>query len=462
MRSILLSGGSGKRLWPLSNDARSKQFLKVLQGPSGELESMVQRVWRQMNENGLASQATIATSLSQVEILTSQLGEEVQLVVEPERRDTFPAIALAASYLYSVESVSLNETVAVLPVDPFVEKDFFETLSILPEVIEKSGADLALMGVVPTYPSEKYGYIIPEYERVSSSSDPKEYVHVAKFQEKPCESDAALMIEQNALWNCGVFAFKLGYLINLLIEMELPIQYDEMLKQYGRLQNISFDYKVVEQAKQIIAVPYSGFWKDLGTWNTLTEEMDTTVVGKGWITADARNTHLVNELNIPVAILGLSDVVVAVSPDGILVSDKESSPRIKEVLKNEEQRPMYEERRWGCYRVLDHTRNEAGGEVLTKRIRITAGKNLSYQYHLLRNEVWTVVSGEGELILNGQIRKIGQGDTVVIDKSMLHSVLAMTELEIIEVQIGSQLIEEDIVRVSMEWKDIVQTYVRHA
>ena len=237
-----------RRLWPLSNDARSKQFLKVLQGPSGELESMVQRVWRQMNENGLASQATIATSLSQVEILTSQLGEEVQLVVEPERRDTFPAIALAASYLYSVESVSLNETVAVLPVDPFVEKDFFETLSILPEVIEKSGADLALMGVVPTYPSEKYGYIIPEYERVSSSTDPKEYVHVAKFQEKPCESDAALMIEQNALWNCGVFAFKLGYLINLLIEMELPIQYDEMLKQYGRLQNISFDYKVVEQA----------------------------------------------------------------------------------------------------------------------------------------------------------------------------------------------------------------------
>lgn len=460
MRSILLSGGSGKRLWPLSNDSRSKQFLKVLHGPEGNPESMVQRVWRQLNHAGLASEALIATSLPQVEILTSQLGDDVRLVVEPERRDTFPAIALAASYLYSVESVSLNETIAVLPVDPFVEKEFFEVLATLPEMLDKSGADLALMGVVPTYPSEKYGYIIPQ--SLSSSENNNKYVNVAKFQEKPCESDAVLMIEQAALWNCGVFAFKLGYLINLLIEMELPIQYDEMLKQYGRLNKISFDYQVVEKANQIIAIPYNGFWKDLGTWNTLTEEMGSSVVGKGWITGDSLNTHLVNELNIPVAILGLSDVVVAVSPDGILVSDKEASPRIKEILKNEDQRPMYEERRWGCYRVLDYTRNEAGGEVLTKRICISAGKNLSYQYHLLRNEVWTVVSGTGELILDGQSRMIGQGDTVIIDRSMLHSVRAVTELEIIEVQIGSQLIEEDIVRVSTEWQDIVQTYVKHA
>ncbi|GAB1157428.1 sugar phosphate nucleotidyltransferase [Paenibacillus illinoisensis] len=457
MRSILLSGGSGKRLWPLSNDSRSKQFLKVLNGPEGNPESMVQRVWRQLNQSGLASQALIATSLPQVEILTSQLGDNVRLVVEPERRDTFPAIALAASYLYSVESVSLNETIAVLPVDPYVETEFFNVLSTLPGILDSSGAELALMGVVPTHPSEKYGYIIPD----NSDTEKSEYIKVIKFQEKPCESDAAVMIEQAALWNCGVFAFKLGYLINLLIDMELPIQYDEMLKQYGRLQKISFDYQVVERADHIIAVPYDGFWKDLGTWNTLTEEMNGSVVGKGWITGDSFNTHLINELNVPVAILGLSNVVVAVSPDGILVSDKEASPRIKEIVKNEDQRPMYEERRWGCYRVLDYTRNEAGSEVLTKRICISANKNLSYQYHLLRNEVWTVVSGTGELILDGQSREISQGDTVVIDRGMLHSVKALTELDIIEVQIGSQLIEEDIVRVATEWHDIVKTYLKH-
>jgi mannose-1-phosphate guanylyltransferase len=459
MRSILLSGGSGKRLWPLSNDSRSKQFLKVLSGPEGCSESMVQRVWRQLNYSGLASKALITTSLPQVEILYSQLGDDVKLIVEPERRDTFPAIALAASYLYSVESVSLNETIAVLPVDPFVEKEFFEVLATLPEMLDKSGADLALMGVVPTYPSEKYGYIIPQ--SLYSNEINNEYVNVAKFQEKPCESDAAVMIEQAALWNCGVFAFKLGYLINLLIEMGLPIQYDEMLKQYERLNKISFDYQVVERAQHIIAIPYNGFWKDLGTWNTLTEEMGTKIVGKGWIAGDSLDTHLINELNIPVAILGLSSVVVAVSPDGILVSDKEASPRIKEIVKNEDQRPMYEERRWGFYRVLDYTRNDVGGEVLTKRICISAGKNLSYQYHLLRNEVWTVVSGTGELILDGQRRMITQGDTVIIDKSMFHSVKAITELEIIEVQIGSQLIEEDIVRVATDWQDIVGIYLKH-
>ncbi|KQY91672.1 mannose-1-phosphate guanylyltransferase [Paenibacillus sp. Root52] len=472
MRSILLSGGSGKRLWPLSNDSRSKQFLKVLRNPEGRPESMVQRVWRQLGQSGLASEALVATSLPQVEILTAQLGDDVKLIVEPERRDTFPSIALAASYLYSVESVSLHETIAVLPVDPFVEKEFFDVLATLPDLLDKSGADLALMGVVPTYPSEKYGYIIPENtssenkesNRNSKFYDDKQdrYVNVAKFQEKPCESDAAAMIEQAALWNCGVFAFKLGYLINLLIDMELPIQYDEILKQYGRLHKISFDYQVVEQASHIIAVPYDGYWKDLGTWNTLTEEMNAPIVGKGWITADSTNTHLINELNIPVAILGLSDIVVAVSPDGILVSDKDASPRIKEIVKHEDQRPMYEERRWGCYRVLDYTRNEGGDEVLTKRICISPERNLSYQYHRLRNEVWTVVSGTGELILDGVSRMIRQGDTVIIDRGMLHSVKAFSELEIIEVQIGSQLIEEDIVRVATQWQDIVKTYVKHA
>ncbi|MET3937909.1 mannose-1-phosphate guanylyltransferase [Paenibacillus sp. PvP094] len=161
MRIVLLSGGSGKRLWPLSNDTRSKQFLKVLEGPQGQSESMVQRVWRQLQQTGLSELATIATSKPQVEILRSQLGEEVDLVVEPERRDTFPAIALTAVYLYSVQGVGLNETVAILPVDPYVEESFFYKVTELEQVLEISGAELALIGVQPTHPSEKYGYIVP-------------------------------------------------------------------------------------------------------------------------------------------------------------------------------------------------------------------------------------------------------------------------------------------------------------
>ncbi|MFX3660517.1 MAG: sugar phosphate nucleotidyltransferase, partial [Ectobacillus sp.] len=341
MKLVLLSGGSGKRLWPLSNDARSKQFLKVLENKNGELQSMVQRVWEQLGNVGLADSAVIATSKSQVDMIQSQLGQDVPIIIEPMRRDTFPAIALASVYLYSVEGIRLDEVVAVLPVDPYVEDRFFHRVKDLEETVLASGADLALIGVEPTYPSAKYGYIVP----ASKSSD-SGYLRVSHFTEKPTEEKAAELIKQGALWNCGVFAFKLDYMISLLKEKGLPIQYEELLKQYERLPKISFDYEVVEKTKHIVVLPYDGYWKDLGTWNTLTEEMATEQIGKG-IIADSENTHLINELDIPVTVLGVSNAIVAVSPDGILVADKEKSPKIKELVNDFDQRPMYEERRWG-------------------------------------------------------------------------------------------------------------------
>ncbi|OPA80029.1 mannose-1-phosphate guanylyltransferase [Paenibacillus selenitireducens] len=452
MKIVLLSGGSGKRLWPLSNESRSKQFLKVLGNADGERESMVQRVWGQISRAGLRDHAYIATSKSQVEMIQCQLGNEVDVIVEPERRDTFPAIALAATYLYSVQSVSLNETVVVMPVDPYVEESFFHKMKELDQVLNESGADLALMGVKPTYPSEKYGYIVPNIG--TQAEEP--FITVHSFREKPREEEAAAMIEQAALWNCGVFAFKLDFLINMLIENGYPIQYDEMSRQYGRLPKNSFDYEIVEKANHIVALPYQGEWKDLGTWNTLTEEIESSLIGKGILSGESHNTHVINELDIPITLLNLSNVVVAASPDGILVSDKAASPMIKEVMKHADQRPMYEERRWGRYRVLDYLKYPDGKEVLTKRICIAPGQNLSYQYHLLRDEVWTVIAGSGEMVLNGKHFLVNSGDVLVIAKDTRHSLRAETEMEIIEVQTGTELIEEDIVRLAFDWNEIKQ------
>jgi mannose-1-phosphate guanylyltransferase len=452
MKIVLLSGGSGKRLWPLSNDSRSKQFLKVLKNADGRLESMIQRVWGQIGEAGLQEHAYVATSKPQVEMIYSQIGSDINLIVEPERRDTFPAIALAATYLYSVEGVSLNEAVVVMPVDPFVENTFFHQLKQLEEVLDHSDADLALIGVKPTYPSEKYGYIIPKPEQASA----RPFVEVHSFREKPGKEEAAEMIRQAALWNCGVFAFKLDFIINILIAYELPIQYEEMLKRYAKLPKISFDYEVVEKANRVAAVRYDGGWKDLGTWNTLTEEIATPLIGKGIITEGSVNTHVINELDVPITLLNLSNVIVAASPDGILVADKDSSPLIKEVMKHSEQRPMYEERRWGRYRVLDYVTYPDGREVLTKRIFIAAGKNLSYQYHSLRDEFWTVVSGQGDMIIGDRRFPVSAGDVVSIPKESKHSLRAATDIEIIEVQTGTQLIEEDIVRLELAWEDIIQ------
>lgn len=448
MHLILLSGGSGKRLWPLSNDSRSKQFLRVLKNPDGELESMVQRVWRQLKNLQLQESTLIATSKAQVDIIHSQVGKHVPLVIEPDRRDTFPAIALAASYLYSIKGARLDEVVGILPVDPFVEEIFFERVLDLEHALNSTNADLALIGVKPTFPSSKYGYIVPKGNLNTN------FIEVKSFKEKPSVEQAEELIKSGSLWNCGVFGFKLGYIVSLMEKMGLPTQYQELLEQYSSLPKNSFDYEVVEKASNIITLPYGGFWKDLGTWNTLTEEMGAIQIGKGIISDDAINTHLVNELDIPITVLGIKDAVVAASPDGILVTDKAASPKIKELLNGFEQRPMYEERRWGWYRVLDHTKFDKGNEVLTKRIGVKAGSNLSYQKHYARSEVWTIIKGEGEFVLNDEIRTVKPGDVLVIPVEAKHGIKADTDLEFIEVQTGSQLIEEDIVRIFMTWEEV--------
>ncbi|VDG98355.1 Alginate biosynthesis protein AlgA [Lysinibacillus sphaericus] len=451
MELILLSGGSGKRLWPLSNESRSKQFLQVLADERGQMESMVQRVWRQLDKVGLQNSTMIATSKSQVDMIQSQIGSHIPLIIEPERRDTFSAIALAAVYLYSVKGVNVQEVIGVLPVDPFVEERFFQRVVDLEDALLSCDAELALIGVEPTFPSEKYGYLSPKSDGHQGS-----YIEVSHFKEKPSKDQAENLIKQQALWNTGVFAFKLEFILSILEERGLPIQYEELYEHYSLLPNRSFDYEVVEKAKKIVAIPYNGCWKDLGTWNTLTEEMYTNQMGTGTMTKDSTNTHMINELDIPIIAIGVKDLIIAASPDGILVSDKRESPQVKALLEGVEQRPMYEERRWGWYRVLDYTKVEDGEEVLTKRICIKANKNISYQNHRYRREIWTIIKGKGEFALDGELYSVNVGDVLHIPIGAEHGLKAITDLEFIEVQSGTKLIEEDIFRIYMEWDEVVK------
>lgn len=456
MKLVLLSGGSGKRLWPLSNDARSKQFLKVLENESNEMVSMVQRVWSQITANGLSHQSYIATSKSQIEIMRSQVGEDVPLIVEPERRDTFAAVSLSASYLYSQELVSLDEVVVVLPVDPYVENHFFSAVKQLESVLNSASAEIALIGVKPTYPSSKYGYIVPSLRKHEIDSV---YLPVSHFHEKPTEEAAELLMSQGALWNCGVFAFKLGYMIDLLERKGLPVRFEELSREYYKIPKISFDYEVLEKAADIVVIPYKGYWKDLGTWNTLTEEMKNRQIGKGIMSDDCDNTHLINEIDIPVSILGLSNVVVAVSPDGILVTDKSASPKIKNYV-NFDQGPMYEERQWGWIRILDDQYYEDGRCVSTKRVSIQKGKNLSYRMQVGREEVWTIVKGKGEFIQNGNYMEVSAGNVLHIPMKTLHSIRALTELEIIVVQSGMKQEPNQIIELYQNWNEIAEHCIK--
>lgn len=449
MQLVLLSGGSGKRLWPLSNNARSKQFLPLLEKEDGTMESMVQRVVRQARLANLTNEITLATNASQQDIIANQLGDTVNLVTEPERRDTFPAIALAASYLKLAKQCADDEVVVIMPCDPYTELGYFETIGKMVECVKHNVADLVLMGIQPTYPSEKYGYVVPE-AHVSEDSGSK-FQKVSRFTEKPTVEKAKELLAQGAYWNGGVFAFRLGYMMNIVRKYMTSDSFEDTRARYSEFSKISFDYEVAEKAESVAVVPFNGEWKDLGTWNTLTDELHKPVIGNAVMGAHCENTHVINELQNPIFVDGLKDAVVAACPDGILVCSKEHSEEIKKSVENLTPRPMYEERRWGTYRVLDDSYYADGRHSLTKSITLKEGKNISYQIHHHRSETWTFVQGEGIFVLDGKEQRVKAGDTVVIPVEHWHAIKALTELTFIEVQSGNPLIEEDIERTEWKW-----------
>lgn len=434
MKIVLLSGGSGKRLWPLSNEIRSKQFLKVVSNGDGEAESMVQRVYRQIKAVTDA-QVTIATSATQVEPIRNQLGEGVSLVVEPERRDTFPAVALSTAYLRFEKSCPLNETVVILPVDPYVDDHYFCMLDMLDKTVQKNSADIVLMGVKPTYPSEKYGYIISE-------NTGKIARRVREFKEKPDVKTAAEYISQDALWNCGVFAFRLSYMMGIVDCVVKCSNYRSVESSYHLFEKTSFDYAVVEKASSVAVIPYDGEWKDLGTWNTLTEVMGPKPIGDVALAGNCSNTHAINELDIPMVIMGAKNMVIAASPDGILVADKEQSSYIKKYVEGRDMRPMFEERSWGEYKVLDFVVNDDGTKSLTKRKKIKKGMEIRYQSHQERSEVITVISGECIITINGRAHEAYAGDAYAVAEGVRHGLKAITDTEVVEIQVGKELVSD--------------------
>ncbi len=430
MNIILLSGGSGKRLWPLSNDIRSKQFIKIFRTDTG-LESMVQRVLRQIKAVDPNAAITIATSKSQVSAIHNQLGDGVGISVEPCRRDTFPAIVLATAFLHDVQKVSLEDVVVICPVDPYVDDDFFMALKELMQLAKSGISNLVLMGINPTYPSEKYGYIIPE------SSE--QIAKVSIFKEKPDSITAKKYIEQGGLWNGGVFAFKLKYVLDRAHELIDFVDYKDLFSKYASLKKISFDYAVVEHESNIAVMRFAGQWKDLGTWNTLTEAMDDSTLGNAHLSESCSNVNIINELDIPILAMGLSNVVISASPDGILVSDKEQSSYIKPYVDSINQMVMFAEKSWGSYRVLD-----IGEKTMTVKIILNPGHSMNYHSHDRRDEVWIVIAGNGYTIVDGIKRPVNIGDVVSMEMGCKHTVFAGEfGLQLIEMQLGYEISVSD-------------------
>ncbi len=437
MNIVLLSGGSGKRLWPLSNDIRSKQFIKIFKTPEGDYESMVQRVYSQIRKVDADATVTIATSKTQVSAIHNQLGEDVGISIEPCRRDTFPAIALATAYLHDVQGIPEEESVVVCPVDPYVNEDYFAALKELGSLAQTGDANLVLMGIEPTYPSEKYGYIIP--------ADKGQVSRVSTFKEKPDVKTAEEYIQKGALWNGGVFAYRLSYVLNKAHELLDFTDYQDLFGKYETLEKISFDYAVVEKENNIQVMRFAGEWKDLGTWNTLTEAMEEASIGEAILNDQCENVHVINELDVPVLCMGLKDVVVSASPEGILVSDKEQSSYIKPYVDRIDQQIMFAEKSWGSFRVLD-----VEDESMTIKVTLNAGHQMNYHSHERRDEVWNVISGKGRSIVDGMEQPVQAGDVVTMQAGCRHTLIADTELKVIEVQLGREISVHDKKKYELE------------
>lgn len=452
MYYVLLSGGSGKRLWPLSNDARPKQYLKLVNREMNSMErcSMLQRVWEQLEYAGIQRNTIITTEKEQIELIKSQI-KNAEIAVEPMRRDTFGAVLLSCAYLHSHMGADLNDYAAIMPVDPYTEEGYFQTVKQLESIMRESGAEIGLMGAKPTFPSTKYGYIVLGEKRSG-------YMEVRSFSEKPDEKKAGELFEQGALWNCGVFCVKIGSILERAGQYGIPRDYKGMYDEYHKLPKISFDYEVLEKAKNIAVAEFDGFWKDLGTWDAMAEQISTDSIGNVLMEESCRNTQIINELNIPVVAMGTNDLVVVASQDGILVTDKACAYKVKDVTKGLVSRPMFEERRWGTLETLDDTETN-GVSTLTRKIRIYDGMTSSYHYHKERDEIWTVLNGSGELILEGNKISLTPGKAVCIRKNQRHAVKAFRDFEYIEIHVGTSVGNEDIHRITFQWDEIELSHI---
>lgn len=430
MNIVLLSGGSGKRLWPLSNDVRSKQFIKLFNDGKGSKESMVQRMYHQIKKIDSDANITIATSRSQISELKNQLGEDINISVEPCRKDTFPAISLASVFLHDVKNIDEQDSVVVCPVDPYVDDDYFVALKKLSELAKNGDSNLVLMGMEPTYPSEKYGYIIPTTKEQISK--------VSMFKEKPTSDVAKDYISKGALWNGGVFAFKLRYLIKKAHELIDFKNYQDLFNKYESLNKISFDYAVAEKESKIEVMRFSGKWEDLGSWNTLTESMDTDNIGNVVIGEGCSNNHVINGLDIPVLCVGVKDLIVASSPEGVLVTNKEGASKIKSYVEKMDTPIMFAEKSWGEYRVID-----IGKTSMTIKVTLNKGHQMSYHSHQRRDEVWTIVSGTGTTIVDGMKQHVHAGDVITMEAGVRHMIIAETDISLIEVQLGKDIDVKD-------------------
>ncbi|MFE6076266.1 sugar phosphate nucleotidyltransferase [Paenibacillus sp. NPDC057886] len=450
MHIVLLCGGSGKRLWPLSNELRSKLFVDILPSPAGGRESMMGRVCRQLESLHLLDSTIIISHQDQVSITTRHTQGKIPVIGEPFKRGTFTAAALATLYLQSFGIAGADDMICIVPADMFASEDFFSSFGLLPDILKQSGADIALIGTRPTHASKQYGYILPDKKEQDA------YSTVNQFIEKPETGIAEALLRRGALWNCGVYAFSLAFMLSHIEKSGLPVHYEQLLALYEQLPERSFDKQVAEQTQRSVVLPYNGVWQDIGSWDALCAQLDSNVFGKGGISGQSSGSHIVNVLPYPIQIIGIPGIIAAASPDGILIANKKNSDEIKEQLGSLPLKSMYGEATWGSYRVMERTVEDENTTVTTLSIILLPGKHIGLRQHRSGCKAWTVLSGSGQVFINGGIMQVTTGNQFAITLKGLFSILAETRMVILEARIGGPEDEDGTLFEEEDWKVITE------
>lgn len=387
MKVVLLSGGSGTRLWPMSTEDCPKQFVSFF----GDDESMLYSTYKKVNNE--FSSIYVATQQSYTELIKKQINDKVNFIIEPNKIGTVGAIFNIAAYFKYVEGLSDEEIISVVPTDHEVENDFYKVLNDAYFHIKNNNENICLVGIKPTFASTEYGYILHKNNKVE------------KFLEKPNEVVAKELISKNALWNSGIIVFKLGHIIEISKRYLNYNNYEGFKLLYNTLPRSNFEKEVLEKENNIGIIESKTIWNDLGTWEVLSSKISTP---------DKFNTNIINLEEKEIRNNGVRNAIIINSKNGISLINK----NIEQIIWRD----------WGYYKIIEQYNG-----IELKYLNIFNGNNVSFKCDENIEKTLFISKGEGCITIDNETIKLTTGSSVNILKGQIYLIKVTEDIQIIEV-----------------------------